>query len=92
MFENKCQKTRKYLDLKAINVLQAIMPLRVLHLEAEKLDYLLQFMDHNEDRDLSQVDEFVVQTIRDEWGQHQYSEDLIRRIEGILDVNTVEHR
>ena len=34
----------------------------------------------------------VVQRIRDEWGQSQLSPELLRRIDGILDVNSVEHR
>ena len=34
----------------------------------------------------------VVQRIRNEWGQSQLSPELLRRIDGILDVNSVEHR
>ena len=34
----------------------------------------------------------VVKRIREDWGQTQLSEDLLRRIDGILDVNSVEHR
>ena len=34
----------------------------------------------------------VVKRIREDWGQTQLSEELLRRIDGILDVNSVEHR
>ena len=30
--------------------------------------------------------------LREEWGQSQYSEELVLRVEGILAVNSVEHR
>ena len=73
-------------------LLQAIMPLRVLLLPPADLKYLLQFMDHSEDRDMKDTEEQVVDRIREEWGQEQYPADLVRRVEGILDVNTVEHR
>ena len=71
---------------------------------------MLQFMDHNQDRDMEGVEEQVsvlqfllfffysrhhhkvVKRIREDWGQTQLSEDLLRRIDGILDVNSVEHR
>ena len=68
------------------------MPLRVLLLPPADLKYLLQFMDHSEDRDMKDTEEQVVDRIREEWGQEQYPADLVRRVEGILDVNTVEHR
>ena len=68
------------------------MPLRVLHLHPNDLEYLLQFMDHSEDRDMKDTEEQVVERIRKEWGQKQYPAELVRRVEGILDVNTVEHR
>jgi len=71
---------------------QAIMPLRVLQLPQDELDYLLLFMDHSEDRDMKDTEEQVVSRIRGEWGQEQHHVELVRRIEGILDVNTVEHR
>jgi len=71
---------------------QAIMPLRVLLLPPADLKYLLQFMDHSEDRDMKDTEEQVVDRIREEWGQEQYPAELVRRVEGILDVNTVEHR
>eukprot|EP00092_Neocalanus_flemingeri_P001422 GFUD01001518.1.p1 GENE.GFUD01001518.1~~GFUD01001518.1.p1 ORF type:complete len:523 (+),score=123.72 GFUD01001518.1:307-1875(+) len=71
---------------------QAIMPLRVLHLPQDDLDYVLQFMDHSEDRDLKDTEEQVVKRIREDWGQEQLPAELLRRVEGILDVNTVEHR
>ena len=68
------------------------MPLRVLHLPKDDLDYLLEFMDHSEDRDMKDTEEQVVKRIREDWGQENYSAELVRRVEGILDVNTVEHR
>ena len=68
------------------------MPLRVLQLPKDELDYLLLFMDHSEDRDMKDTEEQVVSRIRGEWGQEQLDVELVRRIEGILDVNTVEHR
>ena len=68
------------------------MPLRVLQLPQDELDYLLLFMDHSEDRDMKDTEEQVVSRIRGEWGQEQHHVELVRRIEGILDVNTVEHR
>ena len=68
------------------------MPLRVLHLPPHELEYLLQFMDHSEDRDMKDTEEQVVERIRKEWGQEQYPAELIRRVGGILDMNTVEHR
>ena len=70
---------------------RSIMVLRVLLQEMENFDYILEFMDHKEDRDDNDADP-VVKTIRDIWGQEQWTEELIRRVEGILDVNTVEHR
>ena len=72
-------------------VYRAVMALRVLQLEPAERDYLLEFMDHGEDRDQGEADT-VVETIRGTWGQRQHAEQLIRRVEGILDVNTVEHR
>ena len=38
------------------------------------------------------LQEHVVTRLREEWGQSQYSEELILRVEGILAVNSVEHR
>ena len=73
-------------------LLQAIMPLRVLLLPPDDLEYLLQFMDHSEDRDIKDTQKNVVNTIREEWDQNQFPDELIRRVDGILDVNTVEHR
>ena len=70
---------------------KAIMVLRVLLMKKSDLDYLLEFMDHGSERDQSDADQ-VVTLIRDTWHQTQWSEELIRRVEGILDVNTVEHR
>ena len=70
---------------------RSIMVLRVLQLRAEDRDYMLEFMDHIEDREEGDADP-VVETIRGLWGQEQWSEELVRRVEGILDVNTVEHR
>jgi len=70
----------------------AILVLRVAVLPPADLDYMLQFMDHNQDRDMEGVEEQVVKRIREDWGQTQLSEDLLRRIDGILDVNSVEHR
>ena len=52
---------------------------------------MLQFMDHCEDRDMDWTDE-IVRVIREEWGQAQYSEQLVRRVVGILDINCVERR
>ena len=75
-----------------ILTLQAIMPMRVLHLPRDSLDYLMEFMDHIENRDMEETEEQVVRRIREEWGQDQYPVELVRRVEGILDVNTVEHR
>ena len=43
--------------------------------------------DHQHDQDHQ-----VVQRIREDWGQSQLSEELLRRIDGVLDVNSVEHR
>ena len=48
-------------------------------------------MDHCGSRDEEGVDE-LVSLIREEWGQDQHPEALIRQVEGILDINTVEHR
>ena len=73
-------------------LLQAIMPLRVLLLPPDDLEYLLQFMDHSKDRDIKDTQKNVVNTIREEWDQNQFPTELIRRVDGILDVNTVEHR
>jgi len=70
----------------------AVLVYRVALLPPEDLAYMLQFMDHNHDRDMEGVEEHVVQRIRDEWGQSQLSPELLRRIDGILDVNSVEHR
>ena len=70
---------------------RAIMVLRVLQLPPEQLDYVLQFMDHGDSRE-SQECALLVETIRESWGQQEYSEQLIRRVDGILDINTVEHR
>ena len=72
--------------------LQAIMPLRVLQLPEKDLQYLLQFMDHSDHRNMEETEDLVVKRIREEWGQTQYSPELIRKVDGILDVNTVEHR
>ena len=41
---------------------------------------------------MKDMEEQVVERIRKEWGQEQYPAELIRRVEGILDVNAVEHR
>ena len=49
-------------------------------------------MDHSEDRDMEDTEVNVVKRIREEWGQDQFPAELVRRVEGILDVNTVEHR
>ena len=70
---------------------RVIMVLRVLQLPPDQLDYVLQFMDHGDTRDREEAAP-VVETIREEWGQTEYSEELIRRVDGILDINTVEHR
>ena len=70
---------------------KAIMTLRVLLLPDNDMSYLLEFMDHHDDRDQAEADS-VVEIIRCSWGQEQFTEKMIRRVEGILDVNTVEHR
>ena len=70
---------------------RVILVLRVLLLPPDNLDYVLQFMDHGDSRDREEA-ALVVETIREVWGQQQYSEQLIRRVDGILDINTVEHR
>ena len=70
---------------------RVIMVLRVLQLPPDQLSYLLQFMDHGDSREREEAAP-VVETIREVWGQLEYSEELIRRVEGILDINTVEHR
>jgi len=41
---------------------------------------------------MEETEDLVVKRIREEWGQTQYSPELIRKVDGILDVNTVEHR
>jgi hypothetical protein len=46
----------------------------------------------SEDMDMKDMEEQVVERIRKEWGQEQYPAELIQRVEGILDVNAVEHR
>ena len=70
---------------------QAIAALRVASLPTEELDYLLEFMDHSEERDTTDLEENVVARVREEWGQAHIPAELLRRIEGILDVNGVEH-
>ena len=70
---------------------RVIMVLRVLQLPPDQLDYVLQFMDHGDSRESEEAAQ-VVETIREVWGQKEYSESLIRRVDGILDINTVEHR
>ena len=84
-------RDNRELDDEECPLYRAIMVLRVLQLGAEDRDYMLEFMDHTEDREEGDADP-VVETIRDIWGQDQWSEELVRRVEGILDVNTVEHR
>ena len=48
-------------------------------------------MDHGEDRGEEDQDH-LVNLIRKRWKKDQFSPELIRRVEGILDINTVEHR
>ena len=84
-------RDNRELDDEECPLYRAIMVLRVLQLEPEDRDYILEFMDHIEDREEGDADP-VVETIRGLWGQEQWSEELVRRVEGILDVNTVEHR
>ena len=48
-------------------------------------------MDHGEDRGEEDQDH-LVNLIRKRWKQDQFSPELILRVEGILDINTVEHR
>ena len=47
-------------------------------------------MDHGESREDDSAE--LVSLVRDRWGQDQWSAELVRRVEGVLDVNTVEHR
>ena len=49
-------------------------------------------MDHSEDRDIKDTEEQVVERIRKEWGPEHYPAELVGRVKGIFDVNTVEHR
>ena len=64
-----------------ILTLQAIMPMRVLHLHRDSLDYLMEFKDNIEDRDMEESEEQVVRRIREEWGQDQYTVELVRRVD-----------
>ena len=60
-----------------IDLYRAIMPLRVLQLPQDDFNYLLEFMDHEDDRDDPEVD-LVPNIIRDTWGQTQYTPEMIR--------------
>lgn len=79
-------------DSSSWQVYDAIMPLRVLLLARVERDYMLLFMDHGEDKQGRQDALAVVATVREAWGEEQFSSDLILRVSGILDINTVEHR
>jgi len=69
---------------------RGILPLRILLLPNTEMQYFLQFMDHGDDRE----DKFeeLVELVRVRWGLHHFPAELVRQVEGILDVNTVEHR
>ena len=71
---------------------QAILPLRTMMLSPEHRDYLLDFMDHNSYRSIPGLDQEVVDRVREEWGQQHLGAEDLRRMDGILAVNCVEHR
>ena len=73
---------------------QAIMPLRcLLSKNNPDWNYLQMFEDHVQDRKLTAIwssdRKKIVQQIREKWGQN-FSEEEIFRVEGIIDVNTLE--
>ena len=50
-------------------------------------------MDHGAEREkINEDEDDLVNLIRGRWKQDQFSPELIHIVEGILDINTVEHR
>ena len=75
---------------------QAILPLRCLLAKnkSSKWEYLQMFEDHIQDRKLTSIwisdRQKIVQQIREKWKQNEFEEDEIFRVEGIIDINTLE--
>ena len=71
----------------------AILPLMLLlnFLIFQKFTYsFLFFQDRKLTDSWSKDQQSIVQQIREKWHQSQFSEEEIFRVEGILDVNTLE--
>ena len=71
---------------------KGILPLRLLQLEPHLASITSGLMDHSEDKDMEGAgEEEVVRLFKEDWGC-SFTEEEIIRADGILDVNSVQHR
>ena len=71
---------------------KGILPLRLLQLEPHLASITSGLMDHSEDKDMEGAGEDeVVRLFKEDWGC-SFTEEEIIRADGILDVNSVQHR
>ena len=71
---------------------KGILPLRLLQLEPHLASITSGLMDHSEDKDMEGAGEDeVVRLLKEDWGC-SFTEEEIIRADGILDVNSVQHR